>query len=91
MAPIVEAIFLHSLSMWECYVRFSLIYTPSDFTEELVQSEHYQWTVRVYQIEYLIFAWTRSYHYFYHSFLGSSKEIFLLLLYTTSVTKIDVA
>ena len=25
---------------------------------ELVQSEHYQWKVRVYQIEYLIFAFT---------------------------------
>jgi len=34
MALIGEAIFLHSLSMWECHVRFSLIDTPSDFTEE---------------------------------------------------------
>lgn len=34
MAPTAEAIFLYSLSMWECHVRFSLIYTPSDFTEE---------------------------------------------------------
>ena len=33
MAPIAEAIFLHSLSMWECYVKFSLIYIPSDFTD----------------------------------------------------------
>ena len=31
MAP--EAIFLHSLSMWECHVKFSSIYIPSDFTE----------------------------------------------------------
>ena len=34
MAPIAEAIFLHSLSMWECHVKFSSIYIPSDFTEE---------------------------------------------------------
>ena len=33
MALIVEAIFLHSLSMWECHVKFSSIYIPSDFTE----------------------------------------------------------
>ena len=34
MAPIAEAIFLHSLSMWECHVKFLSIYIPSDFTEE---------------------------------------------------------
>ena len=34
MAPIAEAIFLHSLSMWKCHVRFSSTYIPSDFTEE---------------------------------------------------------
>ena len=33
MAPIAEAIFLHSLSMWECHVKFSSIYIPSDFTD----------------------------------------------------------
>ena len=32
MAPVVEAIFLHSLSMWEYHVKFSSIYIPSDFT-----------------------------------------------------------
>jgi len=32
MAPIAEAILLHSLSMWKSHVRFSLV--PSDFTEE---------------------------------------------------------
>jgi len=35
MAPIVVLSDLFTqLSMWECHVRFSLIYTPSDFTEE---------------------------------------------------------
>ena len=34
MAPIAEAIFLHSLSMWECHVKFSSIYIPSDFRQE---------------------------------------------------------
>ena len=34
MALIAEAIFLYSLSMWECYVEFSSMYIPSDFTEE---------------------------------------------------------
>ena len=34
MASIAEAIFLHSLSMWECHVKFSSIYIQSDFTEE---------------------------------------------------------
>ena len=34
MTPIAEAIFLHSLSMWECHVKFSSIYIPSDFTEK---------------------------------------------------------
>ena len=34
MAQIAEAIFLHSLSMLECHIKFSLIYIPSDFTEE---------------------------------------------------------
>ena len=32
MAPVVEAIFLHSLSMWGYHVKFSSIYIPSDFT-----------------------------------------------------------
>ena len=49
MTPIAEAIILHSLSVWECHVKFSSIYIPSDFTEET-------WSiVFVYQIEYLIF------------------------------------
>ena len=34
MAPIALAILLHSLSMWECHVKFSSIYIPRDFTEE---------------------------------------------------------
>ena len=34
MAPIAEAMFLHSLSVWECYVKFSSIYIPSNFTVE---------------------------------------------------------
>ena len=34
MTPIAEAIILHSLSVWECHVKFSSIYIPSDFTEE---------------------------------------------------------
>ena len=33
-ASIVEVIFLHSLSFWEFYIRYSSIYIPSDFTEE---------------------------------------------------------
>ena len=35
MAAIGEAIFLHSLSMWEFHFRYSLIYIPSDFAEEI--------------------------------------------------------
>ena len=34
MASIAEAIFLHSLSMWECHVKFSSIYIQSGLTEE---------------------------------------------------------
>ena len=32
MASIAEAIFLHSLSIWECHVKFPSMYIPSDFT-----------------------------------------------------------
>ena len=34
MAPIAEAIFLRSLSVWQCHVKFSSIYIPRGFTEE---------------------------------------------------------
>ena len=34
MVPIAEAIFLHSLSVRECLVKFSSIYIPRDFSEE---------------------------------------------------------
>ena len=33
-SPIAVAILLHSLSMWECHVKFSSVYIPRDFTEE---------------------------------------------------------
>ena len=34
MAPTAEAIFLHSLPMWECHVKFSSICIARDFTEK---------------------------------------------------------
>ena len=34
MAPIAEAVLLHSLSMWECHVKSTSIYGSSDFKEE---------------------------------------------------------
>ena len=33
-SPIAVAILIHSLSRWECHVKFSSIYIPRDFTEE---------------------------------------------------------
>ena len=56
MAPTAEPIFLHTSSKWEWHVKFSSIYIPSDFSEKLVSSKHYQWKVRVYQIEYFNFC-----------------------------------
>ena len=56
MAPTAEPIFLHTLSKWEWHVKFSSIYIPSDFSEKRVPSKHYQWKVRVYQIEYFNFC-----------------------------------
>ena len=34
MPSIAEATFSHSLSMWECHVKFSSIYILIDFTED---------------------------------------------------------
>ena len=62
MAPIAEAIiFIHSLSMCQSATLnwFSSIFQVIS-QRKLVQSEHYQWKVRVYHKEYLIFGWSRS-------------------------------
>ena len=54
MAAIAEAIFLHSLSMWEFHSRYSSINIFQVISQrKLVQSEHYQRRVRVYPREYL--------------------------------------